>query len=105
MGRDALGLIAVLLVGCPRAPDGPPRMSDNRVLEVARSCALHEHEGKGAAGCALVLDEVTVDDVTRPDGAHAFRVEFKEERCGKPRYRTGLVLEIDDGGTCTRVGP
>jgi len=105
MGRDALGLIVLCVAGCPREPEGPPKMRDARVVEVARSCARKDHEAKGAGGCALLLDEATVDDATRPDGSHVFRVEFAEERCGKPRYQAGLVLEIDDGGTCTRVGP
>jgi hypothetical protein len=52
-----------------------------------------------------LLDEATIDDATTPDGSHVFRVEFTEERCGKPRYKAGLVLAIDDGGRCTRVGP
>ncbi len=80
-------------------------MSDARVLEVARACAERDHGGRGAGGCALLLDEATIDDATTPDGSHVFRVEFTEERCGKPRYKAGLVLAIDDGGRCTRVGP
>lgn len=105
MGRHALGLTLALIVGCPKQAEGPPRMRDARVLEVARSCARRDHGGKGAGGCPLVLDEASIDDATKSDGSHVFRVEFNEERCGKPRYQAGLVLEIDDGGTCTRVGP
>jgi hypothetical protein len=80
-------------------------MRDARVLEVARSCARNQHGGLGASGCPLILDEATLDDGKRADGSHVFRVEFGEQRCGKPRFQPGLVLEIDDGGTCTRVGP
>jgi len=106
MGRDAVALIALAgVMGCPRAPEGPAKMRDPRVLEVAQSCARKDHEAKGAGGCALLLDEATIDDAKRPDGAHVFIVEFREERCGKPRFKAGLVLEIDDAGTCTRVGP
>ena len=105
MGRVAHALIALSLAGCPRAPSGPPRMQDTRVLEVARSCANRDHAGKGAGGCPLLLDQATIDDVTGAGGGHAFRVEFDEERCGKPRWQAGLVLEVDDGGKCTRVGP
>jgi hypothetical protein len=104
MGRDALLLIA-LLAGCPKQAEAPPRMRDARVLEVAQSCARAQHEGKGAGGCALLLDAATIDDAKAADGSHVFRVEFDEERCGKPRFQAGLVLEIDDGGTCKRVRP
>lgn len=110
MGRDALGLIApavltLTMAGCPREPDGPPRMGDARVLEVAQSCARRDHAGRGAGGCRLLLDEATLDEGTVADGSHVFRVEFTEERCGKPRYKSGLVLQIDDAGACRRVGP
>lgn len=97
MGRDVALLIASFVAGCG-GPATPPRMSDRRVLEVAVACAREKHDGRGVAGCLLRLDSAELDEL--PGGA--FRVTFQESRC-KPAFERGRVLEIDAGGTCTKL--
>ncbi len=104
--KRTFGVLVVLVVftltACRReAPPAAPKMNDPRLMEVAESCAKGKYGGLGLGGCPLVLGTAVMDDVVRPNGEKITVVTFDEERCGKPRYERGLVLEIDAGGTCT----